>query len=61
MVRRAAVPPWNVKLELGISGEIRGMRFAPISSRLDWSSAVEQGRVRASGERTDLTPYLPLG
>lgn len=28
---------------------------------LTWAEAVEAGRVRASGERTDLTPYLPLG
>ena len=28
---------------------------------LAWADAVETGRVRASGERTDLTAYLPLG
>lgn len=28
---------------------------------LDWAAAVDAGRVQASGERTDLTPYLPLG
>lgn len=28
---------------------------------LDWAAAVAAGRVQASGERTDLTPYLPLG
>ena len=27
---------------------------------LGWSEAVESGRVRASGERTDLSTYLPL-
>lgn len=27
---------------------------------LTWSQAVESGRVRASGERTDLTELLPL-
>lgn len=27
---------------------------------LSWSDAVGSGRVHASGERTDLTPYLPL-
>jgi hypothetical protein len=27
---------------------------------LDWSTAVDAGRVRASGERTDLSTYLPL-
>ena len=25
-----------------------------------WESAVSEGRVRASGERADLSPYLPL-
>lgn len=28
---------------------------------LDWSDAVASGKVRASGERTDLSTYLPLG
>ena len=27
---------------------------------LSWADAVGSGRVRASGERTDLSPYLPL-
>ncbi len=27
---------------------------------LDWSAAVAQGRVRASGVRADLSPYLPV-
>ena len=27
---------------------------------LEWSAAVAAGRVVASGERTDLSPYLPL-
>jgi putative sterol carrier protein len=27
---------------------------------LDWVAAVGSGHVRASGERTDLSPYLPL-
>ncbi|MBW6438184.1 hypothetical protein KZ829_31095 [Actinoplanes hulinensis] len=30
------------------------------SGRLDWPSAVADGRLRASGVRTDLTEYLPL-
>lgn len=30
------------------------------TGRLSWSQAVESGRVAASGERTDLAPYLPL-
>lgn len=28
---------------------------------LGWADAVAAGSVRASGERTDLAPYLPLG
>lgn len=27
---------------------------------LTWAEAVDSGRLRASGERTDLSPYLPL-
>lgn len=27
---------------------------------LQWADAVADGRVRASGERSDLSPYLPL-
>jgi hypothetical protein len=30
------------------------------SGRLGWSEAVEQGRVRVSGVRADLSPYLPI-
>lgn len=30
------------------------------SGRTTWAAAVGSGRVRASGERSDLTPYLPL-
>ena len=30
------------------------------TGRTSWSLAVEAGRVRASGERADLSPYLPL-
>lgn len=30
------------------------------TGELAWSDAVEGGRVRASGERTDLSSYLPL-
>ena len=26
----------------------------------DWATAVTEGRVRASGERADLSPYLPI-
>ncbi|TNM48155.1 hypothetical protein FHP29_02350 [Nocardioides albidus] len=35
--------------------------IAVATGRLGWAEAVAAGRVRASGERTDLTPYLPLG
>jgi hypothetical protein len=34
--------------------------IALATGALDWSTAVDEGRVRASGERTDLSPYLPL-
>ncbi|MEV0897040.1 sterol carrier family protein [Actinoplanes sp. NPDC049802] len=30
------------------------------SGRLDWAAAVADGRLRASGVRTDLSEYLPL-
>jgi hypothetical protein len=30
------------------------------TGRLSWADAVNSGRVRASGIRTDLTPYLPV-
>jgi hypothetical protein len=35
--------------------------IALASGALAWSAAVEGGQVQASGERTDLTAYLPLG
>ena len=31
-----------------------------VVGHLSWAEGVRQGRVRASGERSDLTPYLPL-
>jgi len=34
--------------------------IAVATGELDWATALLDGRVRASGERTDLTPYLPL-
>jgi len=34
--------------------------IAVASGELTWQEAVAAGRVRASGERTDLTAYLPL-
>jgi uncharacterized SCP-like protein len=30
------------------------------AGRVDWATAVAAGRVRASGQRADLSPYLPL-
>ncbi|MCW2856452.1 MAG: hypothetical protein JWR52_2067 [Marmoricola sp.] len=34
--------------------------IAVATGELSWAEAVESGRVRASGERTDLSAYLPL-
>jgi Bacterial SCP ortholog len=34
--------------------------LALASGELEWQQALAEERVRASGERTDLTPYLPL-
>ncbi|GAA1915608.1 sterol carrier family protein [Nocardioides hwasunensis] len=34
--------------------------LAVATGRTSWAEAVASGRVVASGERTDLTPYLPL-
>ncbi|MET0840323.1 MAG: sterol carrier family protein [Marmoricola sp.] len=34
--------------------------IALATGELTWAAAVDTGRVRASGERADLTPYLPL-
>lgn len=34
--------------------------LAVATGRTTWHEAVAAGRVLASGERTDLTPYLPL-
>jgi hypothetical protein len=35
--------------------------LALASGRLAWDDAVSDGRVRASGERSDLSAHLPLG
>jgi hypothetical protein len=35
--------------------------IAHATGALTWPEAEAAGRVRASGERADLTPYLPLG
>jgi hypothetical protein len=34
--------------------------IAVAEGRLSWTEAVESGKVHASGERTDLSAYLPL-
>jgi hypothetical protein len=34
--------------------------LALATGEIGWAEAVESGRVRASGERADLSPYLPL-
>ena len=34
--------------------------IALATGEMTWHEAVHHGRVRASGERADLTPYLPL-
>ena len=35
-------------------------RLAVATGRLTWADATEQGRLRASGIRTDLSEFLPL-
>jgi hypothetical protein len=35
--------------------------IALATGTLDWSTAERRGKVRASGERADLSPLLPLG
>jgi putative sterol carrier protein len=30
------------------------------TGEITWRQAMDEGRVRASGERADLSPYLPL-
>ena len=34
--------------------------LAVATGRTTWAEALDSGRIAASGERTDLTPYLPL-
>jgi len=38
-----------------------GTWLALATGALTWGEAVESGRVRASGERSDLSPWLPVG
>ena len=34
--------------------------IALATGEMTWAQAMDEGRVRASGERADLSPYLPL-
>jgi len=34
--------------------------LAVATGELSWSEGIDSGRIRASGERTDLSEYLPL-
>ena len=65
------VPPYAAAQVIGGGTHTRGTPRAVIETdadtfvalatgRLTWSDAVAEGRVRASGERADLAPYLPL-
>jgi hypothetical protein len=65
------VPPYAAVQVIGGGTHTRGTPRAVIETdpetwialatgELAWSDAVDEGRVRASGERADLAPYLPL-
>jgi hypothetical protein len=65
------VPPYAAVQVIGGATHTRGTPRAVIETdaatwialatgELSWADAVADGRVRASGERTDLSPYLPL-
>jgi hypothetical protein len=65
------VPPYAAAQVIGGGTHTRGTPRAVIETdpdtwialatgELSWSAAVDAGRVRASGERADLSPYLPL-
>lgn len=65
------VPPYAAVQVIGGGTHTRGTPRAVVetdadtwlalaSGELTWSDAVATGRVRASGERADLAPYLPL-
>ena len=65
------VPPYAAVQVIGGGTHTRGTPRAVVETdaetwlalaagALTWADAVEQGRVRASGERADLSPYLPL-
>lgn len=50
---RRGTPPAVVEMDPRTWLELAGGRLA-------WQDAVDAGRVRASGERSDLAPYLPM-
>jgi hypothetical protein len=65
------VPPYAAVQVIGGGIHTRGTPRAVIETdadtwialatgALDWNDAVASGRVHASGERADLSPYLPL-
>jgi putative sterol carrier protein len=66
------VPPYAAVQVIGGGTHTRGTPRAVIemdpetwlalaAGDLSWAEAVDAGRVRASGERADLSAYLPLG
>jgi hypothetical protein len=65
------VPPYAAVQVIGGGTHTRGTPRAVVETdaetwialatgELSWSDAVDTGRVRASGERADLSAYLPL-
>jgi hypothetical protein len=65
------VPPYAAAQVIGGGTHTRGTPRAVVETdpetwialatgELAWADAVADGRVRASGERADLAPYLPL-
>ena len=65
------VPPYAAVQAIGGTRHRRGTPPAVVecdartwlelaAGRLSWSDAVADGRVRASGERSDLSEHLPL-
>ena len=41
--------------------ELDGATWVALATgRVSWADAMAEGKVRASGERADLSPYLPL-
>ena len=65
------VPPYAAVQAIGGTTHRRGTPPAVVecdartwlelaTGRLDWADAVADGRVRASGERSDLSAYFPL-